>query len=105
MAGTMVTHAETAAIGESSRKTGRRLRNLMMLRPQTKSALFLGLLSGAMYYVLYLYSGDIRHIAEMTNQGDRSYFLLPIMIAFLFSLVHGLFTDRFWAALGLKAKR
>lgn len=104
MAGIMVTHAKTA-IGEPSQKTARRLRNLVMLRPQSKSALFLGLLSGAMYYLLYLLSDDIRHIAEMTNQGDKTYFLLPIGIAFLFSVVHGLFTDRFWDALGLKAKR
>ncbi len=105
MAGTMVTHAEAADIAEPAKKNHRRLRNLLMLRPQTKSALFLGILSGAMYYVFYLYSGDIRQIAEMTNQGDKTYFLLPIGIAFLFSIVHGLFTDRFWEALGLKAKR
>ncbi len=76
-----------------------------LFRRETKAALGLGVLSGFLYYMLYLFAGDIRHLAELTNQGHKAYFLVPIAIAFVFSVVHGLFTDRFWEAIGLKAKR
>jgi len=105
MTTTMVSQANAAATHQSPVKLMRRIRNLMILRPVTRAAIGLGILSGALYFLLYYFSGDIRHIAEMTNRGDRTYFLLPIGIAFLFSVVHGPFTDRFWEALGLKAKR
>lgn len=82
-----------------------RMRRMLMLRPRAWSAIGLGLLSLALYFALYLFNDDIRHIAEATNRGDKSLFLLPIAIAFVFSVVHGMFTDRFWEAVGLKAKR
>ncbi|MCW8916945.1 MAG: hypothetical protein OQK24_13970 [Magnetovibrio sp.] len=106
MTETMVTHIDGAAISDDTSKRRKwRLRNLLMLRPQAKSAIGFGLLSGMLYYALYYFNADIRHVGEMTNQGDRTYFLLPIGLAFVFSIVHGIFTDRFWEALGLKAKR
>ena len=105
MSDTMVSHVESAAINRSAPKRAWRLRNLLMLRPKAKAAIGYGALSVGLYFGLYTFNADIRHIAEMTNQGDKTYFLLPIGIAFLFSVVHGLFTDRFWDALGLKAKR
>ena len=82
-----------------------RRRLLTKLHPKTRSAIGFGMLSGSLYYLLYHFNHDIRAIAEATNAGNKSLFLLPIAIAFLFSIVHGLFTDRFWDALGLKAKR
>ncbi len=105
MTATTVTDTDTAAIPETSPTLRRRLRNLLMLRAQTKAALGYGAFSGALYYLLYYFNGDLRQIAEMTNQGDKTYFLVPIGIAFVFSVVHGLFTDRFWEALGVRAKR
>lgn len=67
---------------------------------------FYGVLSVMLYYLLYRYGDDIRHMAEMTNTGEtKMYFLAPIGIAFVFSIVHGLFTDRFWESVGLTAKR
>lgn len=96
------THAEAKVAPARLAKPARLKR---LFRRETKVALGLGLLSGFLYYMLYLFAGDIRHLAEMTNQGQRSYFLVPIVIAFIFSVVHGLFTDRFWEAMGLKAKR
>lgn len=75
------------------------------LRPAAKVAIGFGALSAVLYSLLYLFGDDIRHWAELTSQGDKAYFLAPIGIAFVFSLVHGLFTDRFWEALGLTAKR
>lgn len=67
-------------------------------------AMVLGLGSIALYALLYVFNDQIRHITEATNQGDHTYFLLPIGIAFIFSVVHGAFTGRFWEALGLQAK-
>ncbi|MEG3617794.1 hypothetical protein V5T82_04945 [Magnetovibrio sp. PR-2] len=106
MTETMVTHIDGAALGTGTPKRRKwRLRNLLMLRPQAKAAIAFGLMSAALYYGLYYFNDDIRHVAEMTNRGDRTFFLLPIALAFVFSIVHGIFTDRFWDALGLKAKR
>ncbi|WP_158498880.1 hypothetical protein [Magnetospira sp. QH-2] len=77
-----------------------------MIRKSTRTAIGLGLLSGMLYAALFYYSDDIRHMAEMTNRGEsKLYFMAPIGIAFVFSVVHGMFTDKFWEALGLKAKR
>ncbi|MCC2111672.1 MAG: hypothetical protein KDJ16_06535 [Hyphomicrobiales bacterium] len=101
----MTIHAGAVAPIVASLNIRRRLRNLLMLRAKTKAALAYGVFSGLLYYLLYHYSAEIRGIAEATNAGDKSYFLLPIAIAFVFSVVHGLFTDRFWQAMGLKAKR
>lgn len=101
----MSLHAGAAAPIATSLNIRRRLRNMVMLRPKTKAALAYGVASGLLYYLLYHFSADIRGIAEATNAGDKTYFLLPIAIAFVFSVVHGLFTDRFWEAMGLKAKR
>lgn len=33
------------------------------------------------------------------------YFLVPVTIAFAFSLVHGAFTGHFWDLLGIKARK
>lgn len=65
--------------------------------------LLLGLVSATLYTLLYLYGDSLRHTAELTYQGDKQLFFIPIIIAFLFSFVHGAFTGHFWEALGLKA--
>ncbi|MBT3237505.1 MAG: hypothetical protein HOK06_01675 [Rhodospirillaceae bacterium] len=102
----MAVNADTSVVSPApTKKAWRRLRNKLMLRKKTRAAIMLGIFSSSLYYIFYLYSGDIRSIAEATNRGDKSLFLLPIGIAFVFSIVHGLFTDRFWEALGLTAKR
>jgi len=67
-------------------------------------ALYLGLLSVILYGFLYQYSGEVRHYAELTHAGSKFYAIVPIIIAFVFSLVHGAFTGHFWEAVGLKAK-
>ncbi len=65
----------------------------------------LGLLSLVLYIQLFHFDAELREITLATNQGHKSYFLVPIGIAFLFSLVHGAFTDRFWDVLGVKARK
>ncbi|MBF0629234.1 MAG: hypothetical protein HQL91_13540 [Magnetococcales bacterium] len=42
-------------------------------------------------------------ILAWSTQG-RWFFMLPILIAFAFSLVHGRFTGAFWENLGIRAK-
>ncbi len=101
-----IAHTEAPAEPlEAPARLARPARFRLHFRRETKAALGFGVLSGCLYYLLYLFAGDIRQLAELTNQGHKAYFLVPIAIAFLFSVVHGLFTDRFWEAMGLRAKR
>lgn len=104
MTATMVSQAEATTLSETQKKP-LSLRRLLMLRKETRAALFFGIMSAGLYFLLYTYNADIRAIGEATNRGDKSLFLLPIGLAFVFSIFHGLFTDRFWEAVGLKAKR
>ena len=65
-----------------------------------RSTLFYGLLSIVLYFLLYRYNGLI---LEYSRQGGW-YFIVPITIAFSFSLVHGNFTGRFWELFGVRPK-
>jgi hypothetical protein len=60
-----------------------------------------GVLSIALYFSLYLFADPI---LELSRQG-RWYFIVPIVIAFLFSVIHGNFTGQFWDLFGVKAKQ
>jgi hypothetical protein len=94
-----------------------------------------GALSFVLYWALVHYSSDISHFAYGTadacvvGQGDSAlhfqkatadacaakggemrhgtwlFVLVPIVIAFVLSYVHGAFTGLFWDAVGLKAKK
>ncbi|MBD3670014.1 MAG: hypothetical protein HUJ29_04500 [Gammaproteobacteria bacterium] len=64
-----------------------------------------GVLSAVLYTLLYFYSDLLRQASQLVQQGDKILFLIPIGLAFVFSYIHGSFTDRFWSALGLKAKK
>ena len=61
-----------------------------------------GVGSLALYVLLYLYSDETIELAGRTREGEKIWFLAPIVIAFVFSLVHGAFTGYFWDAIGLK---
>jgi hypothetical protein len=63
-------------------------------------AVVLGIVSAGMYFLLWLLADPIM---QYSKQG-RWYFIVPIAIAFAFSLVHGAFTGYFWDVLGVKAK-
>jgi len=54
-----------------------------------------------LYLVLYLMAD---RMVAWSAQG-RWMFVLPVGIAFLFSMVHGAFTGHFWDVLGFKAKK
>jgi len=59
-----------------------------------------GITSVVLYFLLYLLEEPI---LESSKQGHW-YFIVPIAIAFVFSIVHGTFTSHFWDLLGVKAK-
>ena len=63
-------------------------------------AIVLGMISASLYFLLWLLEKPIMHY----SQHGKWYFVIPIMIAFAFSLVHGAFTGYFWDVLGFKAK-
>lgn len=60
-----------------------------------------GVASVGLYIFLAAYS---REILEVSTYKESGYFLVPIVIAFIFSFAHGAFTGYFWEALGVKAK-
>jgi len=68
-------------------------------------AVVLGALSGVLYASLYSYSPELTSMALATHAGDKTMFFVPIVIALVFSLVHGSFTSQFWDVLGVKPNR
>lgn len=72
---------------------------------KSRCALLFGVLSVLLYTLLYLFNLDLTHIAQATHEGDKTFFFVPIVIALVFSLVHGNFTSHFWDVLGIKAKK
>jgi hypothetical protein len=65
-------------------------------------AIAYGVVSVALYVLLFAYSDETVEMARRTREGEKLLFLVPIVIAFVFSFVHGAFTGAFWAAIGLK---
>jgi hypothetical protein len=63
--------------------------------------IILGIISVALYATLLL-NQDI--INSYFGKGSL-YALLPIITAFMFSVVHGSFTGNFWTLLGIEAKK
>ena len=68
-------------------------------------AFSLGVTSATIYILLYKFSGDVKHLAQETYTGHKTWFFIPILIMFAFSLIHGSFTAHFWDSLGIKAKK
>lgn len=63
-----------------------------------------GLLSIGLYSLLHHFSADLVRLALATHAGHKGLFFVPILLALLFSFVHGAFTGHFWNALGVTAK-
>jgi hypothetical protein len=68
---------------------------------QIAKTLVFGVLSLALYILLYVTDQDL---LELSARG-KWYFIIPVVIAFVFSYVHGTFTAQFWDVLGVKAKK
>lgn len=62
-----------------------------------------GLGSVLLYMLLFAYADQLVTWATETRQGNKLLFLIPIVIAFIFSWVHGSFTGHFWELLGVRA--
>jgi hypothetical protein len=62
--------------------------------------IFLGVFSATLYGLLWTYE-DV--LLTFSHRGG-GYFIVPVLIAFIFSVVHGTFTSYFWDVFGIKAK-
>ena len=60
-----------------------------------------GTLSALLYVALFANEG---RVVEWMSRGGV-YALIPLGAAFAFSLVHGVFTGRFWTVLGITERR
>lgn len=80
-------------------------RNIFNWFKKARYALFFGMLSVVLYTLLYIFNFDLTQIAQVTHEGDKTLFFVPIVIALVFSLVHGSFTSHFWDVLGVQAKK
>lgn len=65
-------------------------------------AVMFGVASTILYVLLFAYADDLVDFARRSRQGEKVWFVVPIVIAFVFSYVHGTFTGSFWDVLGLK---
>lgn len=65
----------------------------------------LGGMSVFLYILLYMFSADLIRLAQYTHQGHHYYFYVPVLIAFVFSFVHGAFTSHFWDVMGVKPRQ
>ncbi len=64
-------------------------------------AILWGIMSVVLYAALYYFE---QPILEASAKGGW-YFIVPVVIAFIFSGVHGNFTGYFWESLGVRAKK
>jgi len=69
-------------------------------RPLKKFFVF-GILSVTLYYLLITHQELVK---EFCSKG-KWYAFFPIITAFIFSFVHGNFTDAFWSVLGIEQKK
>ncbi len=74
------------------------------LKPENIKMIFYGLLSATLYFLLFKYQAEILHFAQLTREGVKIDFIIPIIIALIFSFVHGGFATYTWQSLGLKSK-
>ena len=69
------------------------------------ATLLFGIASIVLYTLLLMNSDLFVDWAERTIKGEKSLFLIPIVVAFVFSYFHGAFTGYFWETLGLRAAK
>lgn len=65
----------------------------------------LGCIVAALYALLFVYAPQFEELARRTRSGEKILFLIPIVIALVFSWAHGAFTGHFWEVMGLRAAR
>jgi hypothetical protein len=68
---------------------------------QVVKTLALGTLTALLYAALFAVQDLVLQLSALGGW----YFLVPVTIAFVFSLVHGAFTGHFWDLLGVRARK
>jgi hypothetical protein len=67
--------------------------------------LTLGAASAGLYLLLYLFSDALNELAaENRRERHLGKAIVPVIVALVFSFVHGAFTAYFWDLLGLRAR-
>ncbi len=72
----------------------------MKHRRLVAKTVLLGVLVAGLYALMFV---EERDLLRITAHGGWT-FVVPLGIAFLFSLVHGAFTHHFWDMLGIKPR-
>jgi hypothetical protein len=67
------------------------------------ATLLYGIASIVLYALLLMNSDLFVDWAQRTKAGEKSLFLIPVVVAFVFSYFHGAFTGHFWESMGLRA--
>jgi hypothetical protein len=67
------------------------------------STVLFGAGSIALYALLLANSDLLVELAQRTKNGEKWLFLVPVIVAFVFSYIHGTFTGQFWERIGLRA--
>lgn len=100
----VVTSSESATRGQTRREGAsaprRSFINRFRRNPQFWRAVWLGLLSLGLYVALFAHEQTVL----AWSVGRWWSFLVPLVIAFVFSFAHGAFTGAFWDAVGLKPR-
>ena len=73
---------------------------MVMKHKGIAKTLIFGTVSVGLYFLLYFFNDEI---LIHSKEGGWN-FIIPILIAFTFSVVHGNFTGYFWELLGVEAK-
>lgn len=63
----------------------------------------LGISSAVLYFLLFYFEDTVLGWSKGFKK-ERWFFIAPIVIAFVFSAVHGAFTGHFWELLGIRGK-
>lgn len=72
---------------------------------EQKITFALGLASASLYLLLFEYQADLTQLAALTRQGHTIDAAVPILVALVFSFIHGSFTGHLWDYLGLKPRK
>lgn len=69
------------------------------------ATLLFGIASVVLYTLLLTNADLFVEWANRTREGEKSLFIIPVIVAFVFSYFHGRFTGHFWESLGLNAAK
>ncbi len=77
----------------------------MSTKKPIAATLLFGIASLVLYTLLLSNSDLFVDWAQRTKDGEKMLFLVPVVVAFVFSYFHGAFTGYFWETLGLRAAK